>query len=168
MLVYICWPVPADIAQPVERILGKDEVPSSNLGISSSENHLKYGGFFVRLLQKEWRMWDNEIHSQRPHPFLCHIQRHILLVVGVRKPLYFNGCRRPSKITRMSHRHIFNTVKRRNGLYGIFQLSTSLDIVLQSHSRCCMTCCCLRLFYVFCDFVNIRQYIEKIPLKQKL
>ena len=25
----------ADIAQPVERILGKDEVPSSNLGISS-------------------------------------------------------------------------------------------------------------------------------------
>ena len=29
----------ADIAQSVERILGKDEVPSSNLGISSRKSH---------------------------------------------------------------------------------------------------------------------------------
>ena len=33
--VYYITVAPADIAQPVERILGKDEVPSSNLGISS-------------------------------------------------------------------------------------------------------------------------------------
>ncbi len=37
VLVYICCPMKqhADIAQQVERILGKDEVPGSNPGISS-------------------------------------------------------------------------------------------------------------------------------------
>ncbi len=42
--------VVADIAQSVERILGKDEVPSSNLGISSRKKYLKtavFGCFFI-------------------------------------------------------------------------------------------------------------------------
>ena len=43
----------ADIAQPVERILGKDEVTSSNLVISSMSSHLRGitrgGDFFISL-----------------------------------------------------------------------------------------------------------------------
>ncbi len=42
----------ADIAQPVERILGKDEVPSSNLGISSKPRKpwfIKARGVFLLL-----------------------------------------------------------------------------------------------------------------------
>ena len=48
-------PLDADIAQPVERILGKDEVPSSNLGISSSENHPMKVVFFVRFCRRKLR-----------------------------------------------------------------------------------------------------------------
>ena len=36
----------ADIAQPVERILGKDEVPGSNPGISSKNPRSEERGFF--------------------------------------------------------------------------------------------------------------------------
>ena len=53
----------ADIAQSVERILGKDEVASSNLAISSSRNHL-YGiacrGDFLciaRFLRVGFEIW---------------------------------------------------------------------------------------------------------------
>ncbi len=37
----------ADIAQPVERILGKDEVPGSNPGISSKNLVLRNGIFLL-------------------------------------------------------------------------------------------------------------------------
>ena len=39
----------ADVAQSVERILGKDEVTSSNL-VSSSKKHLKSSDFWCFLL----------------------------------------------------------------------------------------------------------------------
>ena len=42
----------ADIAQQVERILGKDEVPGSNPGISSKKRPTPFGvGLFLQLLQ---------------------------------------------------------------------------------------------------------------------
>ena len=46
-LCYYTNVAPADIAQPVERILGKDEVPSSNLGISSRKTCRKRQVFCV-------------------------------------------------------------------------------------------------------------------------
>ena len=43
----------ADIAQPVERILGKDEVPSSNLGISSRKTTCNRVVFLCVLYGKD-------------------------------------------------------------------------------------------------------------------
>ena len=103
-------------------------------------------------------IWDDGIHARRPHPCLCHIQRHILAVKIAVKPLYFNGFRRLSKITKMSHRRILNTVERRNWLCGIFQLRAALDIMLQGHCRCSVACRRLRLFYILCNFIDVCQH----------
>ena len=46
----------AAIAQPVERILGKDEVASSNLASSSKKRPKPFGfGHFLELLAVNWR-----------------------------------------------------------------------------------------------------------------
>lgn len=98
-------------------------------------------------------IWANGIHAHRPHPCLCHMACHILAVMEARKPLYFNGFRHLSKITKVSHRIVFNAVQGRNWLCDIFQLRASLDIMLQGHCRCGMTSGGLSLFYVLRDFV---------------
>ena len=48
-MIILAFKKRADVAQSVERILGKDEVTSSNLVISSKENRFeKSGSFFVK------------------------------------------------------------------------------------------------------------------------
>ena len=45
----------AAIAQPVERILGKDEVASSNLASSSKKDTTQLGGVFFGFVGLNWR-----------------------------------------------------------------------------------------------------------------
>ena len=47
MMYYITCMLRADVAQSVERVLGKDEVTGSNPVISSSGNHRLYPVVFV-------------------------------------------------------------------------------------------------------------------------
>ena len=54
----------AAIAQPVERILGKDEVASSNLASSSKDSQANWPGSFLFIHHKNWR----------PHPPNCQRQ----------------------------------------------------------------------------------------------
>ena len=46
----------ADMAQEVEHVLGKDEVTSSNLVISSKKNRRTRGGFTFFKILNTWRL----------------------------------------------------------------------------------------------------------------
>ena len=68
----------ADIAQQVERILGKDEVPSSNLGISSRSLEIcGFQGFLLYVLVKSERIPEQSI-----------LTKGCVLIYGKKKTFY--------------------------------------------------------------------------------
>ena len=137
----------ADVAQSVERILGKDEVTGSN-PVISSRNQSEMAGFFV--------VWGWVLQEWARHPafLLTSILPGRILSVFPSVFSPFDPFKSPvpqafSAFSKISFPVSFQPVDRGDGKGGVGMLLPAFYIMLQGHCRRGMSCRRLCLLDVF-------------------